>query len=157
RVRPDRGQAGDGTLDIVPALSPPEREPEPAGRPSIRESPAASRPDQSSLPRVTSPSTGDHEMATLIFPGKSTSPNEDGVKSKSTQASLSPQNVTGDCHGIANTIIHPIDPVPDWYEPLNNNLNTAKVHANDWLVTLGPQISSTIPTQIIDFNSTFNA
>jgi len=48
-------------------------------------------------------------------------------------------------------------PKPDWFDDLNSELVVAQKLAQQWIDTLGPQVTSTIPLQVINFGSDFLA
>jgi len=66
--------------------------------------------------------------------------------------------VTAYAHAIGNTIINPVTTPPEaWFQPLNDNLNTAKDHARDWISDIAPKIGAEIPQTIINYNNRFLA
>lgn len=67
------------------------------------------------------------------------------------------QLITMACHAIANTTFTALDPKPAWYDNLNAQLLAAQQLAQQWLDTLGIQVTKTIPLQVINFGSNFTA
>ena len=66
--------------------------------------------------------------------------------------------VTAYAHAIGNTIINPVSAPPEtWFQPLDDNLKIAKVHALDWITNIAPKIGSEIPQTIINYNNRFTA
>lgn len=75
-----------------------------------------------------------------------------------TQASfLSLQVITASCHAVLNTTFTPPDQKPDWFDDLNAKLDTAKANASDWIDNIAPQLTASIPNQVIDYATTFDA
>jgi peptidoglycan hydrolase CwlO-like protein len=81
--------------------------------------------------------------------------NEDDAKPKSAKGFLALQQVTASCHAIRNTNITAPAPKPDWFQGLSDNLDTTKAHAAEWINTLGPKVSSTIPRAILTYSDSF--
>ncbi len=73
------------------------------------------------------------------------------------QAFTAAQLITMACHGVLNTQFVAPNPKPSWFDDLNAKLADAKTVANEWVNTLGPKVSSSIPLQVINFGSTYNA
>ncbi|HCN46835.1 MAG TPA: non-hemolytic enterotoxin lytic component L1 [Pseudomonas sp.] len=67
------------------------------------------------------------------------------------------QLITFACHALANTVFTSPSPQPQWFPTLNSELLAAQALAQQWIGTLGPQVSSTIPLQVINFGSDFTA
>ncbi|WP_419834810.1 alpha-pore-forming cytotoxin MakA [Endozoicomonas atrinae] len=77
---------------------------------------------------------------------------------QTTQSSfLAVHVITAQCHAILNTQFTPPDVKPDWFDDLNAKLDTAKTVAKDWIDNLAPEVSASIPAQIIDYGATFSA
>ncbi len=65
--------------------------------------------------------------------------------------------VTAYALAVQHTEIHPAtDPAPDWFAALSANLDVAKGHAQQW-IDLVPDLTSTIPTAVINYGSEFKA
>ena len=59
-------------------------------------------------------------------------------------------------HAMLNTNINPVSSPPEsWFTTVNNDLNTAKSHAQTWITDIAPKIGSTIPQTIINYNNDF--
>lgn len=67
------------------------------------------------------------------------------------------QIVTSACHGVLNTNFTPIEPEPDWFDGLSKELDVAKVLAQQWIDDLAPQMTSSIPTHVLNYAPTYNA
>lgn len=67
------------------------------------------------------------------------------------------QLITFACHAVANTVFTQPTPKPAWYDGLNAELLTAQKLAQQWLDTLGTQVTKTIPLQVINFGANFTA
>ena len=77
---------------------------------------------------------------------------------KTTQASfLAVHLITAQCHAILNTQFTPPDVKPGWFDDLNNKLDAAKLVAKKWVDTIAPEVSGSIPAQVIDYGATFDA
>ncbi|MDD7805164.1 MAG: HBL/NHE enterotoxin family protein [Endozoicomonas sp. (ex Botrylloides leachii)] len=77
---------------------------------------------------------------------------------QSTQSAfLAVHVITAQCHAILNTQFIPPDVKPDWFDDLNAKLDTAKSVAKDWVDNLAPEVSASIPAQVIDYGATFDA
>jgi prefoldin subunit 5 len=70
---------------------------------------------------------------------------------------LSLHIVTASCLGVRNSYLTPPDVEPDWFAALDSNLATARLHAGHWVDDLAPQLTSTIPTQLLKFGARFDA
>lgn len=53
------------------------------------------------------------------------------------------------------TVIPTPTGLPDWYAPISADITTAQTHAQGWLDTLCPAVSTTVPGTIISFNAAF--
>ena len=73
------------------------------------------------------------------------------------QGVMSIQIVTADCNGILNTVLNPPKTKPEWYDELNSYIDSAKVLSNKWIDDIAPNISSKIPTQVIEYSNVFEA
>lgn len=73
------------------------------------------------------------------------------------QGVMSIQIVTADCSGILNTVLTPPKEKPKWYDELNSYIDSAKVLSNKWIDDIAPNISSKIPTQVIEYSNVFEA
>lgn len=67
------------------------------------------------------------------------------------------QLITFACHAVVNTVFVAPSPKPDWFDDLNAELVAAQTLAQQWIDTLGPQVTKTIPLQVINFGSDFTA
>ncbi|WP_157969687.1 alpha-pore-forming cytotoxin MakA [Pseudomonas huaxiensis] len=67
------------------------------------------------------------------------------------------QLITFACHAVDNTVFVSPTPQPSWFDTLNGELGVAQTLAQQWIDTLGPDVSKTIPLQVIDFGSDFTA
>lgn len=67
------------------------------------------------------------------------------------------QLITFASHAVANTVFVAPSPKPDWFDDLNDQLGAAQVLAQQWIDTYGPQVTQTIPLQVINFGSNFTA
>ncbi|RQO32565.1 non-hemolytic enterotoxin lytic component L1 [Taibaiella sp. KBW10] len=70
---------------------------------------------------------------------------------------LSMQVVTASCHSVLNTQFVPFTPKPKWFDDLNAKLDAAKVVAGVWINDLAPKLTASIPNQIIDYATTYDA
>lgn len=84
-------------------------------------------------------------------------PAPDNMEGKTGQAFTAAQLITMACHGVVNTQFVAPDPKPSWFDDLDSKLADAKVVANEWINTLGPKVTSSIPLQVINFGSTYDA
>ncbi len=77
---------------------------------------------------------------------------------QSTQSAfLATTVITAQCHAILNTQFLPPETKPDWFDDLNAKLDDAKLVAKEWVDTLGPKVSASIPSSVINFDATFQA
>ncbi len=77
---------------------------------------------------------------------------------QATQSSfLAVQVITGQCHAILNTQFTPPDKKPDWFDDLNTKLDNAKRVAKEWVDEIAPEVSASIPAQVINYSTTFYA
>lgn len=88
--------------------------------------------------------------------------NKDGDKLTDTQkktqsAFLSVCAITAQCHALLNTSFNPPPTKPAWFDDLNSKLNDAKDAAKEWIDIIAPDISSTIPDLIINYQSSFSS
>lgn len=67
------------------------------------------------------------------------------------------QIVTAACHGILNTQFIAPSPKPDWFDSLSANLDAAKVLANQWIDDIAPKMTSSVPSHVIDYGTTYAA
>ncbi|WP_095601954.1 HBL/NHE enterotoxin family protein [Pseudomonas sp. PIC25] len=67
------------------------------------------------------------------------------------------QLITFACHAVVNTVFVAPSPKPDWFDGLNSELTAAQALAQQWIDTYGPQVTKTIPLQVINFGSDFTA
>jgi predicted nucleic acid-binding Zn-ribbon protein len=67
------------------------------------------------------------------------------------------QLITFAAHAVANTVFVAPTPKPAWFDDLNSRLQTAQNLAQQWIDTLGPQVTKTIPLQVINFGANFTA
>lgn len=79
------------------------------------------------------------------------------TNSKVSAAFTSLQLVTCACHSVLNTSFTPLDPKPDWFDSLNEELEMAKDLAKHWIDDLAPKMTSTIPTNVLNYSTTYKA
>lgn len=65
--------------------------------------------------------------------------------------------ITQSCHAILNTTFTAPDPKPDWFDDLNSELDVAKTVAGYWINQLGPEITSGVPMQVINYGITYDS
>jgi len=63
--------------------------------------------------------------------------------------------ITAWVQALENAVIPPLDPVPDWYNPLNQALKTSQKNSTSWLSSTSPQIHSAISQSFIDYANLF--
>ncbi len=44
---------------------------------------------------------------------------------------------------------------PDWFTPIQSDLDTSSAHASDWVETICPSVHTGVPQSIVDFNGVF--
>ena len=44
---------------------------------------------------------------------------------------------------------------PDWFAPIQADLTTAQAHAQNWITSICPAVTTGVPQGVIDFNATF--
>ena len=64
-------------------------------------------------------------------------------------------SLTAWSHGIVNTTLTPLDPVPAWYDGLNSEISSLQVPAQHWLDETGPYIGSKLAQSFIDYGEAF--
>lgn len=84
-------------------------------------------------------------------------PAPDTIIGKTGQAFSAAQLITMACHAVLNTQFEAPTPKPDWFDDLNASLEAAKGVADEWIQTLAPTVTSSIPLQVINFGPTFTA
>lgn len=67
------------------------------------------------------------------------------------------QLITFACHAVANTVFVSPTPQPSWFDTLNSELGVAQTLSQQWIDSLGPQVTKTIPLQVINFGANFTA
>lgn len=67
------------------------------------------------------------------------------------------QLITFASHAVVNTVFVAPSPKPVWFDDLNKELVAAQTLAQQWIDTLGPEVSETIPLQVINFGANFTA
>lgn len=67
------------------------------------------------------------------------------------------QLITFACHAVVNTVFISPTPQPSWFDSLNSELGVAQTLSQQWIDTLGPEVTKTIPLQVINFGSDFTA
>jgi hypothetical protein len=65
--------------------------------------------------------------------------------------------VTAACHAILNTGFTAPDPKPDWFDDLNAKLDVAKVLAKEWVDDIQPELTASLPNEVINYGTTYNA
>ncbi|AEY67471.1 HBL/NHE enterotoxin family protein [Clostridium sp. BNL1100] len=79
-------------------------------------------------------------------------------RQQKTQSSFLAINlITAQCHAILNTQFTPPEHKPTWFDDLKSKLDDAKVVAKEWIDDIAPEVSASIPAQVIDYGATFNA
>lgn len=79
-------------------------------------------------------------------------------RQKATQSAfLAVHIITGQCHAILNTQFVQPKKKPEWYDKLKKKLDKTKALANEWIDKIAPEVSASIPAQIIGFGTTFSA
>lgn len=58
-------------------------------------------------------------------------------------------------HAVLNTVLYPLDPKPDWFDGLNQQLKQAQAPAEQWVVTDGPAVAAGFPQGLIDYANLF--
>jgi hypothetical protein len=67
------------------------------------------------------------------------------------------QVITCCCHAVENTTFTASTPKPKWFDGLNGKLDVAKANAKDWVDNLAVDATSSIPTSVIDYDTTYKA
>jgi len=70
---------------------------------------------------------------------------------------MSLQIITSSCHSVLNTVFISSNPKPIWFDDLNAKLAIAKTNAQNWIDNLAPQITGSIPSHVIDYQTTYDA
>jgi hypothetical protein len=80
-------------------------------------------------------------------------------KAKMASGVMSLSIITSACHAILNTqlILSDKFPKPTWFDGLNSQLDVAKVLATEWLNDLAPDMTATLPNQVINYGTTYSA
>ena len=65
--------------------------------------------------------------------------------------------LTAWAHALLNIVLYPLDPKPDWYDPLNDALQEANAGTLDWVTVQGPAIAAGVPQAYIDYANLFGA
>ncbi len=65
--------------------------------------------------------------------------------------------ITMACQAVVSTVFVAPSPKPDWFDGLNAQLEAAQALANQWLNTIGQQVTQSIPLQVINFGADFTA
>ncbi len=84
-------------------------------------------------------------------------PAKNNLEGKTGTSYTAAQMVTMACQGVSETVFQAPSPKPDWFDDLDAKLGDAKTLADEWLNTLGQQVSQTIPLQILNFGPTYDA
>ena len=88
---------------------------------------------------------------------KSTLISDNNTNEKSANTFGSLQVVTVSCHSVLNTQLISPSKKPEWFDDLNSKLDAAKVLATNWIDDIAPEITSKIPSQVLDYGSTYQA
>jgi len=80
----------------------------------------------------------------------------EAAKVKLASGVLALKNITASCHAIRNTVIVEPSSKPDWFASLNTNLSSAKTFSAEWINTIAPRLTATIPMCVIDYNDTYS-
>lgn len=67
------------------------------------------------------------------------------------------QLITVAAHAVLNTVFVAPTPKPAWFDDLDAQLKSAQQLAGQWVDTLGPEVTKTIPLQVINFGANFTA
>ncbi|HAA56447.1 MAG TPA: hypothetical protein DCE42_16900 [Myxococcales bacterium] len=78
-------------------------------------------------------------------------------KTKSTYLVL--RMIDQSCQGVLNTQFSKkgLDPVPDWFDGLDQKLKDSQGVAGDWLNNLGPSIAGGVPAKVVSYSTTYQA
>lgn len=88
--------------------------------------------------------------------GTALAPDTDATVSTLTDATNSIASISAYAHALLNIVLTPATtPPPSWFGPLSTNLAAAQTHAQTWIETLGPAVSSTVPQAIINYSNLF--
>ncbi|HQU84540.1 MAG TPA: HBL/NHE enterotoxin family protein [Pyrinomonadaceae bacterium] len=66
------------------------------------------------------------------------------------------QNVTNYAQATVTAVPRVSDP-PDWFAPIQTDLETSQSHAVTWLKTICPDVTKNIPQSVVDFNDSFQS
>ena len=56
-----------------------------------------------------------------------------------------------------NTVLHPLDPKPDWFDQIDSSLDNAHSIMSQWILKDGPSVASGLPQAFIDYADSFLA
>jgi hypothetical protein len=81
------------------------------------------------------------------------------TKSKTATGVTSLVLITNACHAILNTSMSLPDGMkkPAWFDPLIAHLDDAKTLAAEWINTLAPDLTASLPNKVINYDSQYNA
>lgn len=79
------------------------------------------------------------------------------INDNSSQSFTAMQIVTASCHAVLNTQFIAPDPKPEWFDELNAELDAAKALATEWVDDLAPEMTAGIPSQVINYGTTYDA
>lgn len=65
--------------------------------------------------------------------------------------------ITTNCIAVQNTSFSAPDPKPDWFDSLNSALVNAKAVATDWVKNISVDITSSVPTAIVNYATDYEA
>jgi len=65
--------------------------------------------------------------------------------------------ITSNCIAVQNTNFTAPDPKPDWFDALNAALVNAQAVATDWVDNIAVDITSSVPTAIVDYATDYEA
>jgi hypothetical protein len=67
------------------------------------------------------------------------------------------QLITMSCHALANVVFTAPDPKPSWFDGLAAELKAAQDLANQWIGTLGIDVTKSIPMLVLDYGPQFTS
>lgn len=67
--------------------------------------------------------------------------------------------ITSACHAILNTQLNlPVGMTkPTWFDSLVGHMDNAKTLATEWINTLAPDLTASLPNKVINYDTTYNA
>lgn len=92
-------------------------------------------------------------MDTPISPSAFTSANSNNQQASGNFVAF--QCISSACHAILNTRLASPSPKPEWFDDLEVKLQSAQALAGEWVDRLAPEMTSGIPSMIIDYGTSF--